>query len=114
MIRKVYKVQYLEKNMKNKKGYIDESIILFIFFILISIIVVFCVISMIVDSAYTLPKASEKANNICKDEGYDFYDSFKRIGLFSSEPVAIKCKYVDNYKDVDMNIRRESGGENLE
>ncbi len=62
----------------------------------------------IIDETYKRPQAAEKANQICQEQGYDFYESFERIGILSDEPVAIKCKYVDNYKEIDMNLRKIS------
>ncbi|KKK56584.1 hypothetical protein LCGC14_3063040 [marine sediment metagenome] len=62
----------------------------------------------IIDAIYKEPQAAEKANQICQEQGYDFYESFERIGILSKEPVAIKCKYVDNYKEIDMNLRKIS------
>jgi len=63
----------------------------------------FCV-SFVVDSIYKQPMAAEKANQICQGHGYDYYEDFRRIGIWSTEPVAIKCKYVENYKEVDLNV----------
>ena len=62
------------------------------------------------DLCYREPVAAETANLICQEQGYDFYESFSRIGLFSSTPVAIKCKYVDNYKEMDIALRQTYGG----
>lgn len=38
------------------------------------------------------------------------FSDFERIGLLSNEPVAIKCKYVDNYKEMDIRLRQTYGG----
>jgi len=62
----------------------------------------------LVDDVYKKSMAAEKANQICQGQGYDYYEDFKRIGIWSTEPVAIKCKYVENYKEVDMNVRKIS------
>lgn len=64
----------------------------------------------IIDAAYKHPQAAETANQICQSQGYDFYESFKRVGILSKEPVAIKCKYVDNYKEMDIRLRQTYGG----
>ena len=61
----------------------------------------------VIDLIYKEPLAADKANEMCKEQGYDSYEKFSRIGLWSTEPVAIRCKYVDNYKDIDMNINRD-------
>lgn len=58
----------------------------------------------IYDSFYIKPIASETANTYCKALGFDFYESFSRLGFFSKTPIAIKCKYVDQYRNVDLNI----------
>ncbi len=63
-----------------------------------------------IDSIYNLPQAAETANQICQEQGYDFYEDFERIGIFSNEPVAIKCKYVDNYQEMDIKLRQTYGG----
>jgi len=79
--------------------------------IFLSIIVLFLFgsfVGLMVDDAYKKPQAAEKANQICQEHGYDYYEDFKRIGIWSTEPVAIKCKYVENYKEVDMNVRKIS------
>ena len=63
-----------------------------------------------IDDTYLKPQASENANQICKEQGYDFYESFERIGLFSTTPIAIKCKYVENYKEMNIALRQTYGG----
>ncbi len=55
------------------------------------------------DQLYVMPQASQKANLHCQDMGFDFYESYSRIGILSKNPVAIKCKYVDQYKQIDLN-----------
>ena len=63
----------------------------------------------IIDICYKLPQAAENANQICQEQGYDYYEKFNRIGFLSTIPVAIRCKYVDNYLDIDL----EKIGNNL-
>lgn len=65
---------------------------------------------IIIDSWYKFPQAAEMANQICQEQGYDFYEDFERIGFLSTEPVAIKCKYVDNYQEMDIRLRQTYGG----
>ncbi len=60
----------------------------------------------IYDDVYIKPQASEKANEYCVERGFDFYEDYKRIGFLSKEPVAIICKYVDQYRDIDLNLIR--------
>ena len=90
--------------MINKKGE-SKSIILLTIFLLFIILV-----AGLFDELYLLPKAAESANQMCKEQGYDFYESFKRIGLFSTTPVAVECKYVENYKEMDIILRQIYGG----
>lgn len=66
---------------------------------------------ILIDEAYKHPQAAENANQICQEQGYDYYESFKRIGVFGTKPVAIKCKYVDNYKEMDIALRQIYGNE---
>ena len=66
-------------------------------------------IGCVIDDLYKLPQASETANQMCKDQGYDFYESFERIGVFSTTPIAIKCKYVENYKEMNIALRQTYG-----
>ncbi len=65
----------------------------------------------IIDLTYKLPQAAETANQICQSEGYDFYERFERIGFFSNEPVAIECKYVQNYQEMNIALRQYFGDE---
>lgn len=55
------------------------------------------------DNIFVEPTATDKANQICKASGFDFYESFERIGILSKEPIAITCKYVEQYRKVDLN-----------
>ncbi len=61
------------------------------------------------DSFYIIPAVEEKANQDCQEQGFDFYEDYSRIGILSKEPIAIICKYVDQYRNIDLNI---NGGEN--
>ena len=85
---------------KNKKNIDDIIFIGAMCFLLFSIILIFSF--AIYGSCYKLPQAAENANLICQEQGYDFYESFERIGILSSTPVAIQCKYVENYKEIDL------------
>ena len=64
----------------------------------------------VIDITYKFPQAAETANQICQSEGYDFYEKFSRIGFLSNEPVAIECKYVQNYQEMDIDLRQTYGG----
>ena len=92
---------------KNKKSF-EECLL--IFGICLSFGFLICMLLVaIIDNFYIAPSAAENANIICQEQGYDFYESFERIGILSSTPVAIKCKYVDNYKEIDL-TQHYSGG----
>ena len=85
------------KNKKNIDGIIFiGAMCFFLFSIILSVSFV------INDGYYKLPQAAENANLICQEQGYDFYESFERIGILSSTPVALQCKYVNNYKEIDL------------
>lgn len=57
------------------------------------------------DAMYVYPIAANKANQVCQQKGFDFYEDFSRVGLFSTEPVAVTCKFVDQYQKSDINIK---------
>lgn len=57
-----------------------------------------------IDGIYKHPQAAENANQICQKQGYDFYETFSRVGILSTKPVAIKCQYVSSYSEQDLNI----------
>jgi len=83
----------------------------FIFGTAILLILVALIGGTIINDFYFRPQAAETANQICQDKGYDFYESFSRIGLFSKTPVAIECKYVEKYKEMDIKLRQIYGKE---
>lgn len=85
--------------MKMGIGEVVMSVALFLVLIMIGV--------AMVDAFYKIPQAAQRANEICQEQGYDFYEKFERIGFLSKEPVAIKCKYVDNYKQIDMNLKQK-------
>jgi len=57
---------------------------------------------IIVDEEYKKPTASDKANQHCKNLGYDQYKEFSRIGILSETPVAIKCEFAERYTDLGI------------
>ena len=57
------------------------------------------------DSFYIIPVVEEKANQHCQEQGFDFYEDYSRVGFLSKEPVAIICKYVEQYRNIDLNIK---------
>ena len=58
--------------------------------------------SGIYDTFYIKPIADEKANTICKENGFDQYKRFSRVGLFSKNPIGIKCEYAERYTDLGI------------
>ena len=64
---------------------------------ILSISTVILLSYMIVDSFYIEPVADDNANNYCKSLGFDQYKSFSRVGLWSENPVGIKCEYAEKY-----------------
>ncbi len=84
------------------------DLVKFLFFLLVFLYALFFIVGipfMIYDNLYIIPIAKEKANNICQEQGFDFYESYSRIGLLSKEPVAVICKYVEQYRNIDLNIK---------
>jgi len=59
------------------------------------------------NSLFISPISDDKANQYCQEEGYDFYESYSRIGIFSKEPMAIRCKFVEQYRKIDISRRDE-------
>ena len=74
-----------------------------VFFALIIIGLIIFGIGAVYDGIYISPIASDKANIHCKGLGFDFYESYKRVGIFSKTPIAVKCKYVEQYRKIDLN-----------
>ena len=74
-----------------------------IFMVIMSLSLLFLFPIIIIDVVYVAPIASQKANEYCKTLGFDFYESYERIGIWSKEPLAIKCKYVEQYRQIDIN-----------
>ena len=60
------------------------------------------------DSNYIRPIAADNANDYCEARGFDQHKSFDRVGLFSENPVAIKCEYAERY--TDLGVRTTVGG----
>lgn len=56
------------------------------------------------DVIYIKPLADDNANNYCKSLGFDQYKSFTRVGLWSKNPVGIKCEYAERYTDLGVRI----------
>ena len=86
----------------------DSIKFLFGLWIIFAVLFVFIVLPlMIYDIVYIVPIVNEKANQYCQERGFDFYEDYSRVGFLSKEPMAIICKYVEQYRDIDLNINRE-------
>ena len=84
--------------LKNKKG--QEGII---FLVLLGLWLVFTG-GWLYDITYVKPIASSNANNYCVGLGFDQYKSFSRVGIWSENPVGIKCEYAERYTDLGVRI----------
>lgn len=84
-----------------------------VFGVLLILFLIACISFTIIDEVYKFPQAAENANQICQEKGFDYYETFERIGFLSTKPVAIKCKYVDNYQEMDIALRQTFGGSDL-
>ena len=58
---------------------------------------------MDVDELYFKPVAKDNANNHCKGLGFDQYKQMSRVGIWSIDPVAVKCEYSEKY--IDLGVR---------
>ena len=85
-------------------------VIVFTLLGLLILFLIFTIPILVIDATYKQPQAAENANQICQEKGFDYYEDFERIGFLSTEPVAIKCKYVDNYQEMDIALRQYYGG----
>ena len=74
-----------------------------------ALVLLLFVVSLIAgyDTMYVIPIVDEKANQHCQERGFDFYEDYSRVGFLSKEPVAIICKYVEQYRDINLNIREK-------
>ncbi len=92
---------------------LEEIFKLFMAFLLFTWVAVFTIFIIVgiplitYDGIYVRPIAAENANQYCREQGFDFYETFSRIGILSREPVAIKCKYVEQYRAMDINLNRK-------
>ncbi len=80
------------------------KVILIMWGVMVFLLVFVGVPLAIYDSLYVAPVAAEKSNQNCQEQGFDFYEDYSRIGFLSKEPVAIICKYVEQYRNIDLNI----------
>ena len=87
----------------------DSVKFLFGLWIIFAVLFVFIALPLIIyDIVYIVPIVNEKANQYCQEKGFDFYEKYSRVGFLSKEPMAIICKYVEQYREIDLNINREA------
>ena len=63
------------------------------------------IVFIVEDELYKVPAAADKANTQCSILGFDQHKSFERIGVWSTEPVAIKCEYAEKYTDLGGRVK---------
>ena len=81
----------------------DKFTVFAVFVISLLVLVLFGFIGGVTyDSLYVRPVASNKANDYCRSLGFDQYKTFSRVGIFSRNPVAIKCEYAERYTDLGV------------
>ena len=88
----------------------DSGDIFPIMFGLLCVVFVAGLTIAIFDAIYYLPVASQNANNFCKANGFDQYKEFSRIGIWSTNPVGIKCEYAERYTDLGVRTTGSNGG----
>ncbi len=80
---------------------VDNFSLMMFFLVLLFVITLFLATY---DDFYVRPIVNEKANEYCQEQGFDFYEDYSRVGILSKEPVAVICKYVEQYRNIDLNI----------
>jgi hypothetical protein len=60
----------------------------------------------IIDVTWIQPRADDNANIICQEQGYDFFETYSREGLMSETPIAVKCKYAEQSRKIDLNVNK--------
>lgn len=56
--------------------------------------------SYIVYETQEAPLIEKQIHNQCINEGFDTFESWNGIGLFPLEAIYVKCKFVDNRRDI--------------
>ena len=86
----------------NKKGSFEAIDMIPLVFGGVLVFAILFLVAAIYDDIYVKPLAAEKANQMCKFEGFDQHKTFTRVGLFSENPVGIKCEYAERYTDLGV------------
>ncbi len=71
-------------------------------FMLLWILLAIGIIITIPDELYFKQIAKDNANNHCRGLGFDQYKEMSRVGIFSTNPIAIKCEYAERYSDLGV------------
>ncbi len=71
-------------------------------FLLLFILLAIVIIISIPDELYFKQIAKDNANGYCRGLGFDQYKEMSRIGIWSINPVAIKCEYAERYTDLGV------------
>ncbi len=82
----------------------DESDLALRIILLTVIAFILFLISLGFDILFIHPIAADAANEHCKEIGLDQYKSFSRVGLFSKNPIGIKCEYAEKYTDLGVRV----------
>ena len=87
--------------MRNKKGYVSTE-----FITLISIITLILLVSlfMLVHMIYITPEIELKADTECKLDGFDTFESYNTKGIWPTDYLVVKCKFVENRRDFQGGI----------
>ncbi len=74
-----------------------DFVILIMGILVLTILVVYSM-----DELFVKPIAKDNANEHCKALGFDQFKEMSRVGIFSINPVAIKCEYAERYTDLGV------------
>ncbi len=74
------------------------------FFILGTVVAISGLYVIVYDLTYVKPIADNKANEYCQANGFDQYKSYSRVGIWSINPIGIKCEYAERYTDLGVRI----------
>lgn len=72
------------------------------FFLFIVLCFILMLIFAFVEMKYISPVADDKANEHCKEIGFDQYKAYSRVGMWSKDPIGIKCEYAEKYTDLGV------------
>jgi hypothetical protein len=79
-----------------------------LFFIGAITLFIILILTSLIDNSFMIPMASQKANEICQEKGFDQFLSYERIGFFSTHPIAVKCQYAEKYTDLGVQTNEQN------